>query len=109
MWKEYTNAVLGLCVAAVAFLSLSSTILMWALIVLGAAILILGLAGGGMWEDYTNAVLGFCVAIVGFLSLTGTTLAWTLVILGAAVLIIGLWGASALSSMKNTNIEKSHA
>lgn len=107
MWKEYTNAVLGLCIAAVAFLSLTGTILTWTLVVLGAVVLILGLAGKGMWEDYTNAALGFCTAALGFLDLTGITLVWTLVILGAAILIIGLWGASALSS--SADFKRSHA
>ncbi|MBU6388452.1 DUF677 domain-containing protein [Patescibacteria group bacterium] len=107
MWKEYTNAVLGLCVGVVAFLGLTGTTLTWTLVVLGVAILILGLWGAGMWEDYTNAVLGLCVVAVAFLGLTGVTLAWTLGILGAAVLILGLWGAGALSA--SSDFTHSHA
>lgn len=107
MWKEYTNAVLGLCVAIVAFLTLSGSALAWMLFILGAAILVLGLWGAGMWEDYTNAVLGLCIAAVAFIGLTGASLTWTLVVLGAAVLFIGLGGASALSP--STDLKKSHA
>lgn len=45
MWKEYISAVLGLCVAAVAFLGLTGTTLTWTLVVLGATILI-----ASLWE-----------------------------------------------------------
>lgn len=106
MWKEYTNAFLGLCVGAMPLLGLTGMAFTWTLAALGAAILILGLWGEGLWEDYTNAALGAGVVIVAFLGFAGTMLTWTLVILGAAVLIVGLLGGVVLSS---SDFERSHA
>ncbi|HCR52623.1 TPA: hypothetical protein DIV48_03215 [Candidatus Kaiserbacteria bacterium] len=45
MWQDYVNALLGLCVFAVAFLGLTGATLSWTLGILGAAILVLGLWG----------------------------------------------------------------
>jgi hypothetical protein len=41
MWKQWANAVLGLAVLAIPFLSLSATTLTWSLVVAGAAIAVL--------------------------------------------------------------------
>ncbi len=106
MWKEYTNAALGLGVAIVAFLGLTDATLMTTLFVLGAAVLVLGLWSASTWQDYTNAALGLGIAVVGLFGLTGAALSWTLFVLGAAVLVLGLWGANTLSS---SEFERSHA
>jgi membrane-bound ClpP family serine protease len=45
MWQDYVNALLGLCVLALAFLGLEGVTLSWTLGILGAAILVLGLWG----------------------------------------------------------------
>jgi hypothetical protein len=41
MWQDYLNALLGLCVLVVAFMSLTGVTLTWTLAILGAAIAIL--------------------------------------------------------------------
>jgi hypothetical protein len=114
MWKEYTNAVLGLCVVAVAFLGLSGAAFAWTVGILGALVLVLGLWGASMtsgWQDYLSAFLGFCVLTVAFLGLSGATLAWTLVILGAVILILELWeaGTAPSSDLSSQGFRKSHA
>lgn len=98
MWKEYTNAILGLCVAVVAFVGLAGTSLVWTTAVLGALILFLGLWGAGLWQDYTNAIIGLAVVVVAFLGLSAAMFGWTLVILGAVVVALSLWDAAELSS-----------
>ena len=99
MWKEYTNALLGLCVVIVAFLGLSGSALFWTLGVLGIVTLAIALWNAQMWQDYTNAVLGLCIAAVAFIGLTGTALAWAVGILGAVVLVLALSGAGAVSTL----------
>lgn len=45
MWQQWVNAVLGLAIIVVPFLGLTSTSLMWTLIVGGLAVAILALWG----------------------------------------------------------------
>lgn len=110
MWKEYTSALLGLGILAVAFLSLSSSALMWTLGILGAAVLVFALWGAHTWEEYVNAVLGLCVIAVPFMGLTDAALLWTLVIGGAAVIVLALWEVIATSpSSPSSSATHSHA
>lgn len=43
MWKQWVNAILGLAVLATPFLTLSTTALMWTLVVAGAVVLVLSI------------------------------------------------------------------
>jgi hypothetical protein len=51
MWQDWTNAVLGLAVIAVAFLGLTGSTLMWTLGILGAVIAIVGLWGASALSE----------------------------------------------------------
>jgi len=43
MWKQWVNAILGLAVIAIPFLSLSATTLTWSLAIVGIAIAVLAI------------------------------------------------------------------
>ncbi len=43
MWKQWVNAILGLAVIAIPFLSLSATALTWSLAIVGIAIAVLAI------------------------------------------------------------------
>jgi len=45
MWRQWTNAVLGLVVLVVPFLGLTSTVFMWTLVTVGLAVTILAVWG----------------------------------------------------------------
>ncbi len=54
MWQDWTNAVLGLAVIAVAFMGLDAATLMWTLGILGAVIAIVGFWGAASLPESTS-------------------------------------------------------
>ena len=45
MWQQWVNAIIGVGLIATPFLALSATVLMWTLMVAGAAVVILAVWG----------------------------------------------------------------
>ena len=58
MWQQWVNAVLGLAIIVVPFLGLTSTSLMWTLIVGGLAVTVLALWGASQETMERNEQYG---------------------------------------------------